>query len=313
MQRQTRRSPASQVADAPVVEAQHVLPAHDGDHRRLRVDGGERLPDVAGRDLALDDVEPGADGEQVLEHLDDPRAVHGMAEQPPRGARGDHDGVGAALLQQVRVLALAHRRDDPRGRVELARGERDQHRGVVAVGRDDDGGGLADPRRLERGLRAGVGHDAREPAALRLLDDVGALVDDDDLARLAVRREQRGDRRLALDAVAADDDVVAQGLPPELLAVVGAGAVGEHLERGRDQDDEEQHARGHDDEDVDQLRAVRHRRDVAVARRGDGDGAEVQRVQRAEGLAGAVAEPVPVEVGDDGDEQRRAAPPCRGG
>jgi hypothetical protein len=34
----------------------------------------------------LDDVEPAAEAEQVLQHAHDLRAVHGMPEQAPRGA-----------------------------------------------------------------------------------------------------------------------------------------------------------------------------------------------------------------------------------
>ena len=59
----------------------------------------ERVPGLVGRYLALDDVEPLADREQVLEHLDDARALHRVAEQPPGRAGGDDDGVRAALLR----------------------------------------------------------------------------------------------------------------------------------------------------------------------------------------------------------------------
>ena len=95
-------------------------------------------------------------------------------------------------------------------------------------------------------------------------------------------REERLDGGAALDAVAADDGVILQGPPPALLAVVGAGALGQHLERRRHKDDEEQHAGRHHDEDVDEPGAVGHRRDVAVAGRRHADRAEVERVERAD-------------------------------
>src|SRR5215208_2227425 len=87
-----------QRGDVVVVEAEDVLAAHDG-HDRLR-DGqcSELHPGLRLADLALDEVDPGADRQQVLEHLDGLRAVHGLAEQAPGGGRGQDPGGRAGLL-----------------------------------------------------------------------------------------------------------------------------------------------------------------------------------------------------------------------
>ena len=105
-----------QLARARVVEGQDLAVAHEGHGGLGRAQVGQGAPGLVGVDLALDDVEPLADGEQVLEHLHDGRALHGLAEQLPRRARGQDHGVRAALAQQVDVLGLAGGGDDRRAR-----------------------------------------------------------------------------------------------------------------------------------------------------------------------------------------------------
>jgi hypothetical protein len=212
----------------------------------------------------------------------------------------------------MRVLLLAHEGDDPRGRVELARGQRDRDRAVVAVRSDDDGRGGTHARGLEALRAARVADDAGVAAAGRLADGVRPRVDDDDrIRRRAVGDEGLG-RGAALDAEAADDGVVAQSSPPDLLAVMDAGALGQHLERGAHQDDEEQDAGRRDQQRRDQARLVGDRRDVPVAGSRDAHGGVVEGVEQVERRPVDVAITVPVGVGherDEGDQPDRDQDP----
>src|SRR5207249_344580 len=59
-------------------------------------------------------------------------------EQPARRARAGDHRVGAGLLEQRRVLLLAHCGHDLGAPVELPGRQRHQHGRVIALGRDDD-------------------------------------------------------------------------------------------------------------------------------------------------------------------------------
>ena len=264
-----------------------------------------RLPDCSSPTSRSVMSSPSPTREEILQHGDDPRALDRVPEQPPGRARGDDDRVGAALAQQVGVLLLAHRGDDPRARVELARGERDQHRAVVAVGRDDDRGGVAHARRLEHGRRARVADHAGVAASASASSIASrVLVDHDDRAGLLPVREQGLDRGAALDAVAADDGVVAARSASSCARGMRCGSARPAPRAwSTTRMTRNSTPAGITTSDVDQPRAVADRRDVAVAGRGHADRAEVERVERVDLAAAAVAEPVPVQVGDHRDDQ----------
>ena len=147
----------AQHPEAGVVEAQQLAVADDR-RRRGRRPACPRivLPASSGPTIALDDVQPAAHGQQVLEHLDDLRAVRrpARAGAPPRPRRGSPSRRRSACSRWT-VLRLAHGGHDRRALVVLARGERRQHGGVVAVGGDEDRRGRRGrpPPRARRGAR----------------------------------------------------------------------------------------------------------------------------------------------------------------
>ena len=118
--------------------------------------------------------------------------------------------------QQVLILGLPDRGDDLGLGRQLAGGERDQDRGVVAVGRDDDRLGVlgaGQPQHFRVGRAAAHGD---QPGALGAFERGRVLVDDDDVGGRDLVADHRGGRGPALGAVAHDDDVVAHSVPPSL-------------------------------------------------------------------------------------------------
>ena len=111
------------------------------------------------------------------------------------------------------------------------------------------------------------------------------------------------DGAAALRAVAADDGVVVQASPPGALAEGLPRALGQHLQRGADEQDEEEDPGRCDDDGRRQSCPRRDRRDVAVAGRGDRDGRVVQGVEEAHRRPVQVAVPVPAEPGDERDDE----------
>ena len=169
-------------------------------------------------------------------------------------------------LQQVLVLGLSDRRHDLGLGRDLPGGQRDQHRGVVATGGDDDRRRVLGPRpaAARRTLVASPCTVTR-PAARGVFEGATFGVDDDDVAAGRLVAEDRGDRRFALGAVADDDGVVAHSAPPTLDLPCLPGPLGEHLERRADQHDQERDPQRGEDHDVDQPRGFGVRGDVAVA------------------------------------------------
>ena len=125
-------------------------------------------------------------------------------------------------------------------RCDLARGEGDQRRGVVAAGRDDDRRrvlGRGKPKDVGSGGVAVHGDQVggRRVVKCRLVD-----VDDDEIFAGRLVPAYRGDGGFAFGAVADDDGVVAHCAPPTLNLPGLPGPLGEHLEGGADQHHEEQ-------------------------------------------------------------------------
>jgi hypothetical protein len=154
--------------------------------------------------------------------------------------------------------------------------------GVVARHGDDDARGGLDLGALQHVAASAVALDGGDAVVTGVGDVVAVVVDDDDLVAVGAVVEQGAHRAAALGAVADDDGVVAQGGPPTVLPELLAGALGEDLERGADQHDEEQHAQRRDEQDVDRAREVAHRRDVAVAGGGEADRRVVHGVEEAD-------------------------------
>ena len=119
------------VADGRIVVAEHPMPAYDADHQVVRLP--RPAPHLGLYDRPFDDVEPAALLDEVLHHHAGGGAEHGEPEQPAGRARAGDDGVGAGLLQQRRVLLLAHGGHDLRPAVELAGRQRDEDGRVVAL------------------------------------------------------------------------------------------------------------------------------------------------------------------------------------
>ena len=76
----------AQLARARVVEAQQLAVADDGKDHADVPSLGDR-PGLFGSYLVLDDVEPPAHRQEVLEHLGHLRRFTGQPEQPPGGRR----------------------------------------------------------------------------------------------------------------------------------------------------------------------------------------------------------------------------------
>jgi len=85
-----------------------------------------------------------------------------------------------------------------------------------------------------------------------------------------------------------------------------AGALGEHLDGGSHEQDEEHDPRRRHEQRREQARRVGDRDDVAVAGRGDADGGVVEAVEQRDPVAGRVAVAVAVDVGDHRDEHDEA-------
>jgi hypothetical protein len=215
--------------------------------------------------------------------------VHGLAEQPPGGGAGEDHRVRAGLLEQVDVLGLAGGGDDRRVRVQLARGERDEHRRVVAVGGDDHeaasriAGGLehrgaargpVDGGEAERvassiASASGVDHDDRSrstPRASSVSTAARPLVPNPMTMVWSFKPLLQIRSRKAVRVRSASTSMV---VPMRMIRNrILAGVISS----GRDQP-----------------RLVGHRRDVAVAGGGDADGRVVQRVEEADGRPVEVA------------------------
>ena len=173
---------------------------------------------------------------------------------------------------------------------------------------------LLDPGLVQDALLAGAPGDRGVTRGRRREARVVALVDDDDRARIGPVRDQDRGGRAALGAEAADDGVVPQGPPPAGEPIGGPGPVGEDLQRGADEQDQEEDPSRGDDQGRHQARAVGHGPDVAVAGRRDAHGRVVEGVEEADRVVLGIDVPVPPDVGEHGDEddQRRArAPPGR--
>jgi hypothetical protein len=113
------------------------------------------------------------------------------------------------------------------------------------------------------------------------------------------------DRGTAFRAVADDDGVVAHSAPPSLDLQGLAGSLGEDLNRGTDQDDQERDPQRGDHQDVDQPSGFGVRGDVAVARGRQRHRCVVQAVQERQLVVLYVAVAVAVDVDDEhGGEQR---------
>ena len=135
--------------------------------------------------------------------------------------------------------------DDRRVGVELAGGERDEHRGVVAVGRDDHRGGLADAGRLEH--RSGGRPSRGSPTARRGWPPRS-------------RRRPPSTTTICSRGVprASSVSTAARPLVPNPITMVWSfkpllqtrsrnavrRALGQHLDGGADQDDQEHDPRG---------------------------------------------------------------------
>ena len=114
--------------------------------------------------------------------------------------------------------------------------------------------------------------------------------------------QQRLDRGAPLGAVADDDGVVTHAGPPALDPERLPRPLGEQLDRGADEGDEEDQPQRCDHDGGDQPGGVADRDDVAVAGGGDGNRGVVERVGEGD-LACAVG--VPVAVPAEVDDQRR--------
>ena len=133
-------------------------------------------------------------------------------QQAGEADRVDHR-VGARLVGDVLIVGVADRHADLEVGGELAGGEDDQDRAVVAAGRDQQRRGAVDVRRLERSRRGWRRRaaprrrtrSARSSACSRRIDD------DDPLRVDAARRAAPPSPWLLLTPIAGEDDMVARG------------------------------------------------------------------------------------------------------
>jgi hypothetical protein len=145
---------------------------------------------------------------------------------------------------------------------------------------------------------------AGEAHLVGLLDGSRTAVDDHDLVVRGAAVEQGARRGASLDAEPDDHGVREQGLPPPVLTELPSRPLGQHLQRGTDQSDQEDDPQGRDDQDVEQAGEVALRGDVAVARRGQADRRVVDRVEEADAVAVDVAVAVAVEPHQEPDGHR---------
>ena len=114
---------------------------------------------------------PGVRRQQVLHHLDDARAsVVAMPSSRPAVSEDTTVESAPDCSQQVLVLGLPDRGDDLGVGRELARGERDQDGGVVAVGGDDDRLGVLGAGQPQHVGVGGAAADGDQAGALGALE-----------------------------------------------------------------------------------------------------------------------------------------------
>ena len=107
-------------------------------------------------------------------------------------------------------------------------------------------------------------------------------------------------------AVPGDDRVITHGSPPASLGLRLTESFGEQLERGADEDHEEQDPEGGHDERRDRPSARRDRRDVAVPGRRHRHRRVVDGVEQREGRAIGIDVAVAADEGERGDQQHDA-------
>src|SRR4051794_20126349 len=95
------------------------------------------MADLVRPDQALPHLQTLLGGQQVLDDHAEVRAYRRQAEEASDRLRGGDHGVRSRLAQQGRVVVFAHRYHHVRARVQLADGQGDQDRRVVAVQGDD--------------------------------------------------------------------------------------------------------------------------------------------------------------------------------
>jgi hypothetical protein len=133
-----------------------------------------------------------------------------------------------------------------RVRVELARGQGGQDRGVIAVDRDHDVFRLRDLRSSQQIAGGAVPQERCQAVTVRRVDGGGTGVDHDDPVGFRAVSEQGRDRTAAHRPVAEQHDVVSHLLPPTGVDQGPAPLVGEDLQRRADQQDQERDTqRGH--------------------------------------------------------------------